>query len=135
MFVILVIYFVIITIVLGNNHPKIWRFNWWWWWWCCWRWKQPGFHHRCQIGGAKYTIHKIKAAHTLITFSNNPIWWFEGTIIKPNIPDKGRKIIHYHRVCYSDHEHVQEYPFFKLQRLTARTYLLPFTVQYLWLGY
>ena len=44
-----------------------WWWWWWWWWWCCWWiWKLPGFHHRCLIKGAKYTIQKIFSSHLQI---------------------------------------------------------------------
>ena len=106
-------YFIIITRVLRKDHIKKLQFNWWFWWlwqwrqWCClWRWKRPGCHHKCRIGGEKYTIHKRKTARPFITFAKNPSWLFEGTMQKPNNPDKGRKIMHHHRVCCSDHEHV-----------------------------
>ena len=73
-------------------------------------------NHRCQFGGAKYTINKSKAACPFITFADNPILLFEGTIQKLNNPDKGRNIMHQHRVFHSDHGLVSEYPFASLQR-------------------
>ena len=54
---------------------------------------------------------------------------------KPNNPDKEGKIMHHHRVCYSDRGHVSEYPFVKLQIVIDKTYLLSAVGQYLWLGY
>ena len=77
------------------------------------------FHQRCQTGGAKYTIHQIKSARPFITFDNNPIWWWKGTMQKTNNPDKGIKIVHYHRVCYSDHINVPEYHFSKSSKVNS----------------
>ena len=142
MFVAIITYLVIITRVLRNNHIKTRWFNWllwgslWWRWWCCWwKWKRPGCHHRCQIGGVKYTIHRSKSSLCpFIIFANNPSWWFEETMKNQTIQKKAENI-HHHRVCYSDHGLVPQYHFSKLQRWTAHTYLLPVSGQYLWLGF
>ena len=99
MFVAIITYLVIITRVLRNNHIKTRWFNWllwwslWWRWWCCWwKWKRPGCHHRCQIGGVKYTIHRSKSSLCpFIIFANNPSWWFEETMKNQTIHKKAEK--------------------------------------------
>ena len=123
------------NICMKNQMIYLLWWQWWWLWWCWGRCKISRCHHWCQIGGAKYTIHKIKAARTFITFANNSSRLFEGKMKKSNNPYKVTTIMHHHRVCYSDYGHVTEYPFSKLQRWTYRNYLLPFSCQYLWLGY
>ena len=86
-----------------------------------WRWKM---HNTQKQSGMSF--------HHISKESKQMIWWKDK---KQNNSYKGTTFMHHRRVCYSDHRHVPEYPFDKIQSWTAQTYLLPVSYQYLWLGY